>query len=126
MKRIYRLNHLSSANNSLSFQLIRANFTTTQVTTSNPVQFIPYSAKLIDNLFTIDLQNSLAYTTTTDSSLSKASKDVFISFWENELFSGEDEFLLTEFTSSPTYKKNLLPFFTRYNKACTYPYSTHN
>jgi hypothetical protein len=80
MKRIYRLNHLSSANNSLSFQLIRANFTTTQVPTSNPVQFIPYSAKLIDNLFTIDLQNSLAYTATTDSSLSKASKDVFISF----------------------------------------------
>lgn len=109
MKRIYRLNHLTLANNSLSFQLIQANFKNNQLATSGLMHSTPYSAKLIDNLFTIDLQNSPVTTTTANSSLPKAAKDLFISFWENDLLTGDDELLLAEFTSTPTYKKNLLP-----------------
>jgi hypothetical protein len=44
-----------------------------------------------------------------------------ISFWENDLFSNGDEYLLSEFTSSPTQNQGLLPIFSKFPKSDTAP-----
>jgi hypothetical protein len=38
-----------------------------------------------------------------------------MSFWDNDLFTNEDEYLLTEFTASPNSKKSTLPFFLQHD-----------
>lgn len=118
MKRIYKFNNLPTLANCLSFCPTELRGIT--LGGVNSISFgttpIAYSEKLIDNLFTIDLRpNSLREGTAVGGPEQCTNKDYFMSFWENDFISHEDEYLLVEFTASPTYGKNLLPLFSPFS-----------
>lgn len=117
MKRIYWFNTLNSVNNSFGFLPLQASVNTAQTETFNFIQAIPYSDTLVDNPFKVDLlQTTQNLEKTYERKISlNVTKDVFMSFWDNDLFTNEDEYLLTEFTASPNSKKSSLPFFLQYD-----------
>lgn len=113
MKRIYSFNNLGTVSNSLGFYLNHPKAHTSPsdlALTPNPST---YSGVLADNLFIVDLLQKRH----PEATFGGQSSGVFsISFWENELLSNGDEYLLSEFTSSPTHNRGLLPIFSKFSR----------
>lgn len=114
IKRIYSFNNLSTVSNSLGFYLKYPKAClpeTTHPLTPNPSIS---SGVLVDNLFIVNLLEKRQPT----AAFGGLSSGLFsISFWENDLFSNGDEYLLSEFTSSPTQNQGLLPIFSKFPKS---------
>lgn len=114
MKRVYGFTALQSLENGLGFYpRARRKVDEARLSPQN-LTLVPCSENLIDNSFTVTLATKVgpSHTVLGGVGLGSSSKDLFMAFWDNELLTNEDEHLLTEFTSSPSLGKNLLPFFT--------------
>jgi hypothetical protein len=126
MKRVYAFNTLNAIKGGLGFfPNSQSSLNSTKGVQVTP---FPYSAQLVDNHFTVTLGSNPISFFGDQKSLGARNnyKELFITFWENDLLNQEDEYLLTEFTSSPNQAKGLLPLFHQLRPTGTHSYLSNN
>ena len=112
-KRVYNLSTLNTTTNNLTFFVKKESTPFSVTTTPQHFPLIARSEVLTNASFFVNLLHENTHNPLITGHELGIPKDVFTTFWENDLLLSEDENLIIEFTNSPIQNINLLPLFLR-------------